>query len=143
MVNEYRKIDLSGAAAALSHSPSPAPDQGDRHRPHLWRVHEQDKEELRSPAETQLDLTNLGSLFHRLPLTTPAVNSLPTQETSPARDFYRTLEDYFNERGKRGALELALMMKCASPRCDPVDYKGYGCYCGFMGAGVATDGIDM
>jgi hypothetical protein len=60
---------------------------------------------------------------------------------SPSPDLFWMLADYDN-RGKRGALELALMMKCASPRCDPIDYKGYGCYCGFMGAGVATDGID-
>ena len=47
------------------------------------------------------------------------------------------------DRGKRGAIELALIMKCVSPSCDPIDYKGYGCYCGFMGAGVPVDGIDM
>lgn len=44
-------------------------------------------------------------------------------------------------RGKRGVLHLYNMMYCATG-CDPLAYKGYGCYCGFLGAGRPTDGID-
>lgn len=33
------------------------------------------------------------------------------------------------------------MVKC-STGCDPLVYKGYGCYCGFLGAGKTLDGID-
>lgn len=33
------------------------------------------------------------------------------------------------------------MIKC-STGCDPLVYKGYGCYCGFLGNGVPADGID-
>lgn len=44
-------------------------------------------------------------------------------------------------RSKRGALELYSMVKC-STGCDPLIYKGYGCYCGFLGAGRTLDGID-
>ena len=46
------------------------------------------------------------------------------------------------DRGKRGALQLGLMMNCATG-CDPLSYQGYGCFCGFMGAGDPMDGIDM
>lgn len=33
------------------------------------------------------------------------------------------------------------MVKCATG-CDPLIYKGYGCYCGFLGSGKTLDGID-
>ena len=61
------------------------------------------------------------------------------QGYSLAPTFWTTVEDY--QRGKRGALQLAQMMKCATA-CDPLDYKGYGCYCGFLGSGDYVDGID-
>ncbi|XP_075976225.1 uncharacterized protein LOC142976635 [Anticarsia gemmatalis] len=44
-------------------------------------------------------------------------------------------------RGKRGVFHLYNMMYCATG-CDPLSYKGYGCYCGFLGSGRPTDGID-
>lgn len=44
-------------------------------------------------------------------------------------------------RSKRGALELYSMIKCATG-CDPLIFKGYGCYCGFLGSGHTLDGID-
>lgn len=46
-----------------------------------------------------------------------------------------------DDRQKRGVLELYSMVKC-STGCDPLIYKGYGCYCGFLGRGRALDGID-
>ena len=48
-------------------------------------------------------------------------------------------EDY--DRGRRGALHLAGIIKCATG-CNPLSYKGYGCFCGFMGSGTPVDGID-
>ncbi|EEZ98801.1 Phospholipase A2-like Protein [Tribolium castaneum] len=33
------------------------------------------------------------------------------------------------------------MVSCATG-CNPLIYKGYGCYCGFLGSGYAVDGID-
>lgn len=33
------------------------------------------------------------------------------------------------------------MVKCATG-CDPLIFKGYGCYCGFLGSGRTLDGID-
>ncbi|XP_041764657.1 uncharacterized protein LOC121602973 [Anopheles merus] len=44
-------------------------------------------------------------------------------------------------RAKRGVYNLYSMIKCATG-CDPLIYKGYGCYCGFLGSGQALDGID-
>ncbi|XP_068156597.1 uncharacterized protein [Drosophila tropicalis] len=46
-----------------------------------------------------------------------------------------------SERGKRDVTRLYSMIKC-STSCDPLIFKGYGCYCGFGGQGVPTDGID-
>ncbi|KOB66665.1 Phospholipase A2, partial [Operophtera brumata] len=45
------------------------------------------------------------------------------------------------DRGKRGVLHLYNMIFCATG-CEPLAYKGYGCYCGFLGEGRPTDGID-
>ncbi|XP_020811799.1 uncharacterized protein LOC110186852 [Drosophila serrata] len=45
------------------------------------------------------------------------------------------------DRGKRDVTRLYSMIKC-STGCDPLIYKGYGCYCGFGGHGVPADGID-
>ncbi|XP_030562948.1 uncharacterized protein LOC115764200 [Drosophila novamexicana] len=45
------------------------------------------------------------------------------------------------QRGKRDVAKLYSMIKC-STNCDPLIYKGYGCYCGFGGHGVPNDGID-
>ena len=50
-----------------------------------------------------------------------------------------SLEDW--DRGKRGAIQLGEIMKCATG-CNPLSYKGYGCYCGFLGSGQYVDGID-
>ncbi|XP_065093447.1 uncharacterized protein LOC135714105 [Ochlerotatus camptorhynchus] len=44
-------------------------------------------------------------------------------------------------RSKRGVYNLYSMIKCTTG-CDPIIYKGYGCYCGFLGSGQALDGID-
>lgn len=45
------------------------------------------------------------------------------------------------DRGKRGVVHLYNMLTCATG-CDPISYKGYGCYCGFLGSGRPTDPID-
>ena len=68
-----------------------------------------------------------------------SLNVIDVNGLSPKPTFFTTVADY--QRGKRGALELGFMMKCASG-CDPLAYKGYGCYCGFLGSGTAVDGID-
>ncbi|XP_037948548.1 uncharacterized protein LOC119680009 [Teleopsis dalmanni] len=45
------------------------------------------------------------------------------------------------ERFKRDVIELYSMIKC-STGCDPLIYKGYGCYCGFLGSGIPVNGVD-
>ncbi|XP_067628831.1 uncharacterized protein [Eurosta solidaginis] len=45
------------------------------------------------------------------------------------------------DRLKRDVITLYSMIQC-STGCQPLIYKGYGCYCGFSGAGVPVDGID-
>ncbi|KAF2360029.1 Phospholipase A2 domain [Trinorchestia longiramus] len=44
-------------------------------------------------------------------------------------------------RSRRSVKDLFNMLTCSTP-CDPLAYKGYGCYCGFMGSGAVVDGID-
>ncbi|KAF5281419.1 hypothetical protein FQR65_LT14715, partial [Abscondita terminalis] len=44
-------------------------------------------------------------------------------------------------RRKRGVIHLYNMVSCATG-CDPLIYKGYGCFCGFLGSGYPVDGID-
>merc|ERR1712141_616076 len=46
------------------------------------------------------------------------------------------------DRDKRGALHLAGIIACATG-CSPLVFNGYGCFCGFAGAGEPMDGIDM
>ncbi|XP_058821537.1 uncharacterized protein LOC131683516 [Topomyia yanbarensis] len=61
-----------------------------------------------------------------------------TDETErKATDFARTRDG----RSKRGVYNLYSMIKC-STGCDPIIYKGYGCFCGFLGSGKVLDGID-
>jgi hypothetical protein len=45
------------------------------------------------------------------------------------------------KRSKRGVVHLYNMVLCATG-CDPLAFKGYGCYCGFLGSGYTVDGID-
>ncbi|KAJ8675617.1 hypothetical protein QAD02_011403 [Eretmocerus hayati] len=44
-------------------------------------------------------------------------------------------------RYKRAVTHLYNMILCATG-CNPLAYKGYGCYCGFLGSGYPMDGID-
>ncbi|XP_043587968.1 uncharacterized protein LOC122570115 [Bombus pyrosoma] len=46
-----------------------------------------------------------------------------------------------HKRFKRGVIHLYNMVVCATG-CNPLAYKGYGCYCGFLGSGYVIDGID-
>jgi len=74
----------------------------------------------------------------------PPERPLPLFTTNVTRQ-HGGLEGLFLEeegRGKRGAFQLALMMNCATG-CDPLSYRGYGCFCGFAGAGDPMDEIDM
>ncbi|XP_023934819.1 uncharacterized protein LOC112043572 [Bicyclus anynana] len=70
----------------------------------------------------------------------------PFRPSIPEADYLKGVrspdgQQYSTERGKRGVVHLYNMLTCATG-CDPLDYKGYGCYCGFLGEGRPTDPID-
>uniref|UniRef100_T1JLI6 Phospholipase A2 n=1 Tax=Strigamia maritima TaxID=126957 RepID=T1JLI6_STRMM len=46
-----------------------------------------------------------------------------------------------NKRRRRDVLLLYNVVSCGTG-CNPMRLMGYGCYCGFMGAGIPVDGID-
>ncbi|TRY69551.1 hypothetical protein TCAL_15090 [Tigriopus californicus] len=75
--------------------------------------------------------------FFRDPIFTEFTNR--SAKATDGSEHFMTVAEY--QRGKRGAIELGQMMRC-STGCDPLSYKGYGCYCGFLGSGRAVDGID-
>ena len=70
-------------------------------------------------------------------------NTTSTHLTSKQPYLYNAFdgfEDY--TRDQRGAIHLYGIIKCATG-CNPLSFKGYGCFCGFQGAGEPVDGIDM
>jgi secretory phospholipase A2 len=69
-------------------------------------------------------------------------NSSSTYLKSKQPYLYNAFEFEDWERGKRGALHLAGIILCATG-CNPLSSRGYGCFCGVMGAGEPVDGIDM
>ncbi|XP_054280916.1 basic phospholipase A2 PA-10A isoform X1 [Macrosteles quadrilineatus] len=46
-----------------------------------------------------------------------------------------------SRKPKRSVVHLYNMVVCATG-CNPLSYKGYGCYCGFLGSGYTMDAID-
>ncbi|KAG0428740.1 hypothetical protein HPB47_024299, partial [Ixodes persulcatus] len=44
-------------------------------------------------------------------------------------------------RLRRSIVQLASMLKCVSG-CNPLSYRGYGCFCGYRGDGMPVDPID-
>jgi len=71
------------------------------------------------------------------------LHKLPGATSNNALDpvFNEILDVGENNNSKRGALDLYNMIKCGTG-CNPLVYKGYGCYCGFLGSGGVVDGID-
>ena len=49
--------------------------------------------------------------------------------------------EFWGDRDKRNALALAGFIKCTT-QFNPLSFKGYGCFCGFLGAGEPVDAID-
>ncbi|XP_046479260.1 phospholipase A2-like isoform X1 [Neodiprion pinetum] len=77
--------------------------------------------------------------------------SWQTQSAPASRNVLNTTEIEFNPeaennssqlgRSKRALWNLYNVLSCGTV-CDPFDYVGYGCYCGFSGSGYPVDGID-
>jgi len=87
------------------------------------------------------DALNTDEIFKELVIKPTAYLAKLPNATSAAvlRSQKLLYEDIW--RDKRGALHLAGIIKCAT-NCDPLSFKGYGCYCGFLGSGEPVDGID-
>ena len=73
---------------------------------------------------------------------------LDSQQLYPSPKKFEALDPIFSEIGgndhissKRAAWDFYAMVKCATG-CNPLVFKGYGCFCGFLGSGEAVDGID-
>lgn len=85
------------------------------------------------------------------PILYPTIISIPPHpfnlnldlQTENAENFVDTEQNLNKNEGrsKRGVLHLYNMVKCATG-CNPLSYKGYGCFCGFLGSGHPIDPID-
>jgi len=77
----------------------------------------------------------------------PDDNNIVTLNKAPK--FLRSHEDYIfkeydshvHNSTKRASWDFYAMIKCGTG-CNPLVYKGYGCYCGFLGSGNTVDPID-
>jgi len=76
----------------------------------------------------------------------PSINSVSSKFSESS--LYSGLDPIFGEvilgqhnSSKRAAWDMYAMVKC-STGCNPLVFKGYGCYCGFLGSGQTVDGID-
>lgn len=86
------------------------------------------------------------SLYNSPPPSTPPSPPLssPRPPTSPLEGdpvWNEILDDGKRNNSKRAAWDFYKMIKCGTG-CNPLVYKGYGCYCGFLGSGGVVDGID-
>ncbi|XP_021966149.2 putative uncharacterized protein DDB_G0282133 isoform X2 [Folsomia candida] len=81
--------------------------------------------------------TGFGSSLEDVSLSLNFDNGRGTEggEDSEGRDLTR------RRRPRRSVVHLYDMVVCATG-CNPLAYKGYGCYCGFLGSGLTVDGID-
>ncbi|XP_023211378.1 basic phospholipase A2 PA-12C-like [Centruroides sculpturatus] len=66
-----------------------------------------------------------------------------TNQTEGQEGADRGVESASNRpsRVRRSIMQLAGMLRCTTG-CDPLAYKSYGCYCGYLGAGDPVDDID-
>jgi len=56
---------------------------------------------------------------------------------------FEEIEDtsIIHNSSKRASWDFYAMIKCGTG-CNPLVYKGYGCYCGFLGSGPTVDDLD-
>merc|ERR1711892_691833 len=77
-------------------------------------------------------IVNIKSFYNPTPPVQPKLLSDPI--------FNEMLVPLHNS-SKRASWDFYAMIKCGTG-CNPLVYKGYGCYCGFLGSGNTVDGID-
>jgi len=65
----------------------------------------------------------------------------PAQSKILADPIFNELLVPLHNSSKRASWDFYAMIKCGTG-CNPLVYKGYGCYCGFLGSGKTVDGID-
>ena len=65
----------------------------------------------------------------------------PAQQKILADPIFNELLVPIHNSSKRASWDFYAMIKCGTG-CNPLVYKGYGCYCGFLGSGDTVDGID-
>lgn len=61
---------------------------------------------------------------------------------APLDPIFSDLMPALKNSSKRASWDFYAMIKCGTG-CNPLVYKGYGCYCGFLGSGETVDEIDM
>lgn len=69
------------------------------------------------------------------------VNTGSDQSPWTSDPIFSELDFQSHNSSKRAAWDLYAMVKC-STGCNPLVFKGYGCFCGFLGHGNPVDGID-
>ncbi|XP_022246741.1 basic phospholipase A2 2-like [Limulus polyphemus] len=81
--------------------------------------------------------TTINELVKNKPIKTGYINGERKEnlELSSSNRKVRTA------RARRSILQLANVLHCVTG-CNPLTYKGYGCYCGYMGKGEPVDEID-
>jgi len=65
----------------------------------------------------------------------------PAQQKILSDPIFNELLVPIHNSSKRASWDFYAMIKCGTG-CNPLVYKGYGCYCGFLGSGDTVDGID-
>ncbi|XP_054162384.1 basic phospholipase A2 PA-10A-like [Oppia nitens] len=84
---------------------------------------------------TETKNAGIGPSIKSSKVTTKYVN------TSLSNLYETTMSTRVKSRTKRSIIQLAGMIRCVSG-CDPLSYKSYGCYCGYLGGGEPVDVID-
>ncbi|XP_053605811.1 uncharacterized protein LOC128672587 [Plodia interpunctella] len=130
----YEDIFNNTKYAQLSHRPRPYDLQDFSNHISYSAERENSLETYREGDESQSQLL-VG--FSRDPFR----HSVPEEQFSNGFRLANTQPSRKENRGKRGVFHLYNMIYCATG-CEPLIYKGYGCYCGFLGSGRPTDGID-
>ncbi|XP_017892245.1 otoconin-90 [Ceratina calcarata] len=98
-----------------------------------------EKESVRIDRNNNDALSNSESVQQRKKNTRKSLSTNFTYDHTS--DDQPLMQEFVHKRFKRGVIHLYNMIVC-STGCNPLAYKGYGCYCGFLGSGYVIDGID-